>query len=114
MNKIGSSTIIIGGGFYGLSIALFLRDEIGLKDIIVIEKEAKTMTRASYVNQARVHNGYHYPRSILTGLRSASNFPRFVADYNEAIVSDFDKYYAISRTLSKVNAKQFKNFAQKI
>lgn len=107
-------TVIIGGGFYGLSVALFLRDELGLKDITVIDKEDALMTRASYVNQARVHNGYHYPRSILTAARSAANFPRFVAEYEEAIVSDFDKYYAISMILSKVNARQFVNFSKKI
>jgi glycine/D-amino acid oxidase-like deaminating enzyme len=107
-------TIIIGGGFYGLSIAIFLRDELGVKDILVIEKANNLMTRASYVNQARVHNGYHYPRSVLTAFRSAFNFPRFVEDYGKAIVSDFDKYYGIARILSKVNAKQFKNFVKKI
>ena len=108
------STLIIGGGFYGLSIALFLRDELNMRDILVIDKEPTMMSRASYVNQARVHNGYHYPRSVLTGFRSAINFPRFVQEYQEAIVDDFDKYYGISRTLSKVNAHQFKNFVEKI
>jgi len=114
INMLKNNTIIIGGGFYGLSIALFLRDELGLKDILVIEKESTMMSRASYSNQARVHNGYHYPRSILTGLRSAANFPRFISEYKEAVVNDFDKYYAISKILSKVNAKQFKNFVHKI
>lgn len=107
-------TIIVGGGFYGLSVALFLRDELGITDILVIEKEPTMMSRASYVNQARVHNGYHYPRSILTAGRSAVNFPRFVKEYRPAIVSNFDKYYAISTILSKINARQFVNFSQKI
>ncbi len=108
------STVVIGGGFYGLSVALFLRDEMGVKDILIIEKEKELMSRASYVNQARVHNGYHYPRSILTAYRSAVNFPRFVSDYGQAIVNDFDKYYAISRSLSKVNARQFVEVCHKI
>ena len=72
-----NKTVIIGGGFYGLSVALYLYDTLGVKNIDILEKEKQTMTRASYVNQARVHNGYHYPRSILTGYRSAVNFPRF-------------------------------------
>ena len=107
-------TVIVGGGFYGLSIAIFLRDELGIKDILVIEKAAEMMTRASYVNQARVHNGYHYPRSVLTASRSAINFPRFIKDYKDAIASDFDKYYGVARILSKVNAKQYENFVKKI
>ena len=63
---------------------------------------------------ARVHNGYHYPRSILTGYRSAVNFPRFTKQFGAAIHSDFNKYYAVAKHLSKVNAHQFKNFADKI
>ncbi len=107
-------TIIIGGGFYGLSVALFLRDELGVRDILVLEKETEMMSRASYVNQARVHNGYHYPRSVLTAYRSAVNFPRFVEEYEPAVVSNFNKYYAISKSLSKVNARQFVEFCNKI
>jgi glycine/D-amino acid oxidase-like deaminating enzyme len=106
--------VIVGGGFYGLRIALFLNEELNVHNILVIEKEQSMMSRASYVNQARVHSGYHYPRSILTGYRSAVNFPRFVGEYNPAIVKDFDKYYAIAQKLSKVNAKQFKAFCDKI
>ncbi len=107
-------TIIIGGGFYGLSIALYLNESLGVQDITILEKETETMTRASYVNQARVHNGYHYPRSILTGYRSAVNFPRFTEQFKKAIYSQFDKYYGISKQLSKINAHQFKNFSEKI
>ncbi|MDB5160583.1 MAG: FAD-binding oxidoreductase [Candidatus Saccharibacteria bacterium] len=107
-------TIIIGGGFYGLRLALFLYEELGVKDIVVLEKEPTIMSRASYVNQARVHNGYHYPRSLLTAYRSHINFTDFVKEYEPAIKSDFSKYYAIARTLSKVNAKQFEGFVRKI
>ncbi len=107
-------TIIIGGGFYGLSVALYLYESLGVHDILILEKEAKTMTRASYINQARVHNGYHYPRSILTGYRSAVNFPRFTKQFEKTIYSQFDKYYGIAKHLSKVNAHQFKNFSEKI
>ncbi len=108
------NTIVIGGGFYGLRVALFLAEELGVEDIVVIEKESTMMSHASYVNQARVHNGYHYPRSVLTGYRSAVNFPNFVDEYKEAVVSDFDKYYAIARSLSKVSAHQFVGFCHKI
>lgn len=107
-------TIIIGGGFYGLRIALFLHEELGVENILIIEKEDSMMSRASYVNQARVHNGYHYPRSILTGYRSAVNFPNFVEEYEGAVVSNFNKYYAIAQQLSKVNARQFVGFCKKI
>lgn len=106
--------IVIGGGFYGLCVALYLKEGLGRSNILILEREAALMSRASYVNQARVHNGYHYPRSILTAARSAANFSRFVNDFEPAVVSDFDKYYAIAKNLSKVNAKQFQSFCEKI
>lgn len=110
----GLPIVVIGGGFYGLSIAIYLREKLKLENIVVLEKEESLMSRASYVNQARVHNGYHYPRSVLTAYRSAANFPRFVKEHKQAVVSNFDKYYATSRVLSKVNAAQFKKFCEKI
>ena len=106
--------IVIGGGFYGLRIALFLREACNFKRVLVLEKEEHVMQRASYVNQARVHNGYHYPRSILTAYRSRVNHPRFVAEFDDAIVRDFDHYYAIAATSSKLNARQFELFCDRI
>jgi len=107
-------TVIIGGGFYGLRIAQFLVDELGIKDILVVEKEADVMQHASYNNQARVHNGYHYPRSVLTALRSRVNLPVFSKEYEEAINKDFTKYYAVARQFSKVSARQFLRFFERI
>lgn len=72
------------------------------------------MMRASYANQARVHNGYHYPRSVLTALRSRISFPRFSEEFSGCIESDFEKYYLIGSPLGKVSAKQFKSFCNRI
>ena len=107
-------TIVIGGGFYGLRIAQFLVDELGQKRVLVLEKGDGVMKRASYNNQARVHNGYHYPRSILTALRSRVNLPVFSQEYQEAIVNDFEKIYGVARSLSKVSARQFQRFYERI
>jgi glycine/D-amino acid oxidase-like deaminating enzyme len=106
--------IIIGAGFYGLRVALFLRQRLGVRQVTVFEKERAVMERASFVNQARVHNGYHYPRSILTAYRSRVNFPAFVDEYRDAVVDSFRHYYAIARVLSKVNARQFEIFCTRI
>src|SRR4051812_41394861 len=94
--------IVIGGGFFGASIALHLSE--GGARVAVLEREADLMTRASYANQARVHNGYHYPRSFLTGLRSAVNFPKFVLEFKDCIHDSFDQIYAIPHANTKVNA----------
>lgn len=111
---IDKEAIIIGGGFYGLRIAQFLKEDLKLKSVLVIEEESGVMQRASYNNQARVHNGYHYPRSVLTALRSRVNLPVFSKEYKDAIVDDFIKYYAVATQFSKVSAKQFHRFFERI
>ena len=80
----------------------------------LLEKEQNFMALASFNNQARVHNGYHYPRSILTALRSRISFPRFVKEFRDCVDSDFAKYYLIGTQLGKVTAQQFHKFCQRI
>ncbi|NNA67090.1 FAD-dependent oxidoreductase [Pseudomonas gessardii] len=106
--------VIIGGGFYGAAIAVYLAKQRGFKRILLVEREPALMRRASYNNQARVHNGYHYPRSFTTAYRSRVNLPRFVQDWPQVVKQDFTKLYAIARRNSKVTAKQFERFCRDI
>ncbi len=106
--------IVIGGGFYGVVIAIYLARQRGLQRVTLLEREGALLTRASYNNQARVHNGYHYPRSFTTAYRSRINLPHFVRDWGDAVVRDFTKVYAIARRNSKVTARQFERFCQNI
>lgn len=104
--------VIIGGGFFGCSLALYLKRH--RKKVLLLEMSEDLMQRASYANQARVHNGYHYPRSITTALRSRINFPKFVQEYEDCITKSFEQYYAVGRNFSKVSATQFKLFMERI
>ena len=106
--------VIIGGGFYGCAIAIHLARQRGLRRILLLEREPRLFGRASGNNQARVHNGYHYPRSFTTAYRSRINFPQFVREWPAAVKKDFTKLYAIARNNSKVNAKQFQRFCREI
>lgn len=104
--------LIVGGGFFGMYLAEhFAKSGHSVR---VIEKEREFMSRASYANQARVHNGYHYPRSVLTALRSRLSFPRFVNEFRDCIASDFEKYYLVANPLGKVSAQQFLKFCERI
>lgn len=97
--------VVVGGGFYGCCLALFLRSVA--PRVLLIEAGDQLMERASRVNQARVHTGFHYPRSMVTALRSKVLQERFVRDFEAAIVSDFDMLYAIAARRSKVTASRF-------
>ncbi|MDF2946604.1 MAG: FAD-binding oxidoreductase [Bacillales bacterium] len=104
LNTNDFDVVIIGGGFYGCSIALEMKKYY--QRVVIVEKEAELLIHASLINQARVHNGYHYPRSMVTAYRSFINFPIFTNEFERCVVSDFTKLYAIAKG-SKVNAYRF-------
>ena len=100
--------IIIGAGLYGLYSALFCGEKG--QNVLVLEKDPTPFRRATYINQARVHQGYHYPRSISTALKSAGYFERFNKDYGFCINREFEKVYATSSEYSWSSGEQFKKF----
>jgi glycine/D-amino acid oxidase-like deaminating enzyme len=106
--------VVIGGGVYGASVALYLKTRRGFGEVRLFEREAALFRRSSYVNQARVHSGYHYPRSFTTAFRSRANLPRFIRDFGAAVQRDFTKIYAIARVGSQVNSTQFERLIAKI
>lgn len=104
--------VVVGGGFYGCAIAAYLAEN-GAKSILV-EAESDLLLRASYTNQARLHGGYHYPRSFSTAYRSRLNFARFMSEFRPAIDDNFQMLYAIGRGRSHISARQFREFSRNI
>ena len=100
--------IILGAGLYGLYSALHCGKK-GQK-ILVLECDKSAFGRATYINQARVHQGYHYPRSVSTAMKSAGYFERFNRDFDFCINREFKKIYATSAKYSWSNGEQFKKF----
>ncbi|MCQ2497567.1 MAG: FAD-binding oxidoreductase [Lachnospiraceae bacterium] len=102
--------IIIGAGLYGLYSALYC-GRLGQK-VLVLEKDKAPFSRATYINQARVHMGYHYPRSLTTAMKSAGYFKRFVDDYGFSVHKTFDQVYATSASFSWTGAEEFRLFCK--
>ncbi len=101
---------IVGGGFFGCALSLLFRS---ITDrVLVIERGSELMTRASAVNQARVHSGLHYPRNFATAHRSLKNFPVFVEAFRSCIQDDFEMLYAIAKRNSHVRANRFETMFQ--
>lgn len=103
--------IIIGAGIYGLYAALYLGQRCTDR-IIVLEYDSGPFKRATYVNQARVHMGYHYPRSLSTAKKSAHYFNRFMEDYGFSVFTNFKQVYATSRDFSWTDAGEFVKFCE--
>ncbi len=102
--------IIIGAGLYGL-YAAELCGKNGQR-VLVLEYDAAPFRRATYINQARVHMGYHYPRSFSTAIKSAHYFNRFMEDYEFCVLTKFNQIYATSTNFSWTNAEQFRKFCR--
>lgn len=101
---------VIGGGLFGCYAALYLYRR-GLR-VCLIEKEKQLLRKASLVNQARLHGGYHYPRSVATARMSDENKARFTAEHRPFINFDFKHYYAIDRYGSFTDPQQFERFCE--
>jgi glycine/D-amino acid oxidase-like deaminating enzyme len=103
--------VIVGAGVFGCALAVRMARQHAT--VVVIEQERAIFARASTNNQARVHRGYHYPRSLRTGLRSKANYEQFLADYPDAVDTGVESIYAIARS-SRVTADQFRQFTRRI
>jgi glycine/D-amino acid oxidase-like deaminating enzyme len=106
--------VVVGGGFYGVAIAVYLSRRRGFRRVLLVEREASLLSRSSFNNQARIHGGYHYPRSYTTAYRSRFHLPDFVRDWPDVVERNFTCLYAIARHNSKVTARQFERFCQEI
>lgn len=102
--------IIIGAGLYGLYSALFCARK-GMR-VLILECDSGPFGRATYINQARVHQGYHYPRSLSTAMKSAGYFERFNRDFSFCINREFEQIYATSSRYSWSDGRQFKEFCE--
>ena len=100
--------IIIGAGLYGLYSAQLCGKR--KQRILVLEYDDAAFKRATFINQARVHMGYHYPRSYSTAIKSAGYFNRFNEDYGFCVLNKFDQVYATSSEFSWSDSNQFKQF----
>lgn len=107
---------VIGAGLYGRYIAdMYIKlghsvTMFALEDCLDFDQSDRNC--ASLINQARVHNGYHYPRSLATAKQSSRNYARFKEEFKEALI-DFDQIYSIPKRGSATSSKQFEDFCKR-
>lgn len=104
--------MILGAGLFGLYGA-DVATRLGHR-VAIVDPEPLPITRASFANQARIHLGYHYPRSVGTAVQSLSYKRRFCEEFASCINSNFTKLYAISQTDSMTSADGFERFCHAV
>ena len=85
------------------------------RKLSLYEKNNDLITQASYVNQYRLHRGYHYPRSKETAKSSVSGETTFLDVYGDAILNgDIEHYYCIAKKDSLVSSSEYESFLNEL
>ena len=98
---------VLGGGWYGCHVALGLIREG--HHVEVHEKADRLFSGASGANPARLHLGFHYPRSHATRALSQANYNGFMEVYGDFTRGIPVNIYAIANDHSLVD---FGNYVQ--
>lgn len=104
--------VVVGGGIFGLYSAYLLSSKGA--NVAILDKEKTVFNRASKNNQARIHRGYHYPRSLETAKKVSAYYDRFCDEFNFSLISPFKTYYAISKDNSITSLDEYINFCDEL
>lgn len=97
--------VILGAGFYGLHIGWALR--LAGFDVEVHEITDQIMGGASGKIPARLHQGFHYPRSRMTRAACLEHHDDFMAVYGQFTRGVPVNLYAIAKDISWVDFDQY-------
>lgn len=101
---------VIGGGLFGCMAAIELA-RTGVQ-VDLFEAEPDVLIGATQRNQARLHRGYHYPRSDATAAAARDGFVEFTERYFPAIVQA-QHHYVVAPS-SKVTPDQYLAFCDRL
>jgi hypothetical protein len=102
---------IVGAGLFGVSCALKLADEG--HEVTLFDSADDVLTKASTINQARLHTGMHYPRDFQTAREAWGDYATFIEQWRDS-VREISQHYAIATEGSLVSPEDFTGFADSI
>lgn len=100
---------VLGGGWYGCHMTRYLIGEG--HEVVLHESSDKIFSGASGGIPARLHLGFHYPRSKLTRNACQVHYARFMKEYASLTRHVPINIYAIADKLSLVD---FENYCQSL
>ena len=100
---------VIGGGLFGCTAAIHAA-RAG-HDVTLYEAKSDLMQGATAATYARLHRGYHYPRSPETGRESRAAEKSFRAEYGGAVIDGGLQSYVVAPG-GHVDAASFRAFLE--
>lgn len=115
INTDNKKVAIIGGGWYGCHISLYLKKHN--LDVTIYEKESKLFKGVSNYYGIRIHAGPHYPISNLTRKNCIDGLSKFLIEYPELIVYHENSFYGLGKEdvdglLPRIKLEEFKKVCQ--
>lgn len=101
---------VIGAGIFGCTVAVDLA-RAGI-DVTLVEQRMGILEGATARCQARLHSGYHYPRSDTTAKQAHDGATEFAARYPDAITRARNHYYVIAPD-SKTTPEEYLAFCDR-
>ena len=86
---------VVGGGIFGCTAAIHLAKTFSGSMVHLYEQHHDIMIAASGINQYRLHEGYHYPRSLATALECRRGNRSFREEYGKAVIDDGRQFYGL-------------------
>ncbi len=102
---------VIGGGVYGCTIAVDLA-RTG-EHVELFEARTDLLEGTTWRTPARLHSGYHYPRSEQTAITARDTAAQFAERYQPAIRKGVGHHYVIAPG-SKVSATDYLAFCERL
>lgn len=103
---------VVGGGIFGCAIAIELAQSGVMVDLFEVRSDI--LGGATARCQARLHRGYHYPRSDETAAAAREGFDEFLARWPEVVEHAPGKhFYAIAHG-SKTSPGDYLSFCERM
>jgi hypothetical protein len=99
---------VVGAGVYGCTVAVELARAGHRVDLY--ERHQGLLLGATRGNQARLHAGFHYPRSPETARAALADAARFLGRFRAAVDWSNRHCYAVARTGSLTSAQAYLDF----
>lgn len=103
---------VVGAGIYGATIAVDLARAGHQVDLY--ERHRDLLHGATRSNQARLHLGFHYPRSLATALACKADAERFAVRFPNTLNRRNSHYYAIAAKGSLTSPDEYLAFCEEL